>query len=132
MDEPVGARHLVGPRQQRDLAGLGHVLGIGLDEVRPGDVLARERHRLHAAATTAGGGRRRPSGLGQTGLGQVGRVGEPGGVADDHPDAGASIAPGGELLDLAVVEHGGRRPLVLGEDLGEVAAGLAGRCRARG
>ena len=52
-----------------------------------------------AAAAAASAAARRP------GLGEVGGVGEPGGVADDDPDAGAPVATGGELLDLAVVEH---------------------------
>ena len=39
-----------------------------------------------------------------------------------RPDPGAPVAPGGELLDLSVVERdGGARP-VLGEDLCEIAA----------
>ena len=71
-------------------------------------------------APRRGGGRLR-GGL-EPALGQVGGVGEAGGVADDDPDAGAAVAPGGQLLDLAVVEPGGRRPPVLDEDLGEVAA----------
>ena len=78
-----------------------------------------------AAAAAAGRGGRGLGGGGEAGLGEVGGVGEAGGVADDDPDAGAPVAAGGELLDLAVVEHGRRRPLVLGEDLGEVAAGAA-------
>jgi hypothetical protein len=54
-------------------------------------------------------------------------VGEAGGVADDDPDAGAPVAARAELLDLAVVERGRRRSLVLDEDLGELAAGAQGR-----
>ena len=42
----------------------------------------------------------------QAGLGEVGGVGEAGGLADDDPDAGAPVAAGAELLDLAVVEGG--------------------------
>ena len=129
MAEPCAAGGLVGAGQQLDLGGLGDVLGIGLDVVR------RERRRwrvsddrARAAAATA----RRPRPplrprRARPGLGQVGGVGEAGGVADDDADAGAAVAAGGELLDLAVVEQGRRRALVLGEDLGEVAAGVQGR-----
>ena len=50
-------------------------------------------------------------------------MGEPGGLTDHHPDAGAAVATRGQLLDPAVVEPGRRTAPVLGEDLGEVAAG---------
>ena len=53
---------------------------------------------------------------------QVARVGEPGGLAGDDPDAGAAIPTAGDLLDPPVVEARRRRALVLGVDLGEVAA----------
>ena len=70
------------------------------------------------------GGRRSSLGSGpQPGLAEVGRVGEAGGVALDDADAGATVATTGDLLDPAVVERGHRRPLVLDEHLGELAAG---------
>ena len=59
----------------------------------------------------------------QAGLGEVGGVGEAGGLARDDPDAGAAVAAAGHLLDPAVVEPGRRRPLVLGVHLGELGAG---------
>ena len=49
------------------------------------------------------------------------------GLAGHHPDAGAAVPAGAELFDLAVVEPARRRPLVLHEDLGEVATGVQGR-----
>ena len=54
-------------------------------------------------------------------LGQVGRVGEPGGLAGDDPDARSPLAPRRQLLDPAVVQQGRRVGPVLGEDLGELA-----------
>src|SRR3712207_1452544 len=54
-------------------------------------------------------------------FGEVGGVGEAGGLADDDPDARAAIAARRELLDPAVVEGGGRAAAVLDEHLGEVA-----------
>src|SRR5690606_1986461 len=73
-----------------------------------------------------GGGGRGLGGLEETGRGQVGRVGEAGGVAHDHPDPGAPIPAGGEVLDLAVVEHGVGGGSVLHEDLGQVTPGAQG------
>ena len=54
-------------------------------------------------------------------LGQVGGVGVAGGLAHDDPDPGAAVASRRQLLDPAVVEHGGGRLAVLDEHLGEVA-----------
>jgi len=51
-------------------------------------------------------------------------VGEAGGLAFDHADAGAPGTAGGELFDAAVIEDGAGGHGVLGEDLGHVAAGL--------
>ena len=45
------------------------------------------------------------------------------GVADDNPDAGASVAPAGQFLDPTIVEHRRRGALVLDEHFGEFAAG---------
>jgi hypothetical protein len=53
-------------------------------------------------------------------------MGEAGGVAHDHPDAGAAITAGAEVLHLAVVEDGVGAGLVLYEDLGELPAGTEG------
>jgi hypothetical protein len=50
-------------------------------------------------------------------------VGEPGRLAGDDPDAGATVAPARHLFDAAVVEASRCGPLVLGIDLGEVPAG---------
>ena len=83
----------------------------------------------HLADAAAPGPGRRGRGLGggaQALLGQVGGVGEAGGLAHHDPDAGAPVAARGQLLDPAVVEQGRRGPLVLDEDLGEVAAGAEG------
>lgn len=67
-----------------------------------------------------------PGGGQQARLGEVGGVGEPGGLAGDDADARAAVATGGELLDLAVVETDAGAAPVGGEDLGEVSAG--GEC----
>ncbi len=55
----------------------------------------------------------------QSALAQIGGVGEARGLPGDHPDAGPPLAPRGQLLDPAVVEHGRRSRPVLGEHLGE-------------
>ena len=57
----------------------------------------------------------------QPGLGQVGRVGKPRGLAVDDPDTGAPVATGGEFFDATVIERGARGDGVLGEDLRHVA-----------
>ena len=84
------------------------------------------RVSAHDAGTAAALARRGSGGLGrreQPGLAQVGRVGVARGLALDHPDAGAAVPAGGDLLDLAVVQVGRRRPLVLDVDLREVGTG---------
>src|ERR1039458_3488505 len=53
-------------------------------------------------------------------LGQVGSVGEAGGLPGNHPDAGPPLPPRRELLHPSVVEQGGRGRPVLGEHLGEL------------
>ena len=101
--------------------------GSIVDVVRPARRRAGEVDGAVAATAAARRGRGRLGGRPQAGLGQVGGVREPGGLADDDPDAGAAVAPGAELLDLAVVEQGRRGPLVLDEHLGELAPGPHGR-----
>ena len=54
-------------------------------------------------------------------------MGEPGRLADHHPDARPPLSARGELLDPPVVEHGPRGLAVLGEHLGHVAAPGQGR-----
>ena len=49
-------------------------------------------------------------------------MGEAGRLAGDDADAGAAVAAARDLLDAPVVEPGRRRALVLGVDLGELAA----------
>ena len=71
--------------------------------------------RAAAAAASAAASRPR--------LGQVAGVGEAGRLAGDDADAGAAVAPARHLLDAPVVEPRRRRSLVLGVDLGELAAG---------
>ena len=78
-----------------------------------------------AAAAAASAAARRP------GLAQVAGVGETGRLADDHPDAGAPVAARRQVLDPAVVEAGGRAAPVLGEHLGELAAGAQGDAQDR-
>ncbi len=76
----------------------------------------------HAVAALAGHGGSRSGRRQESGLTQVGRVGEARRLAVHHPDPGPARAARGELLDPAVVEHGARRHGILGEDLGHVAA----------
>ena len=72
---------------------------------------------LRAAAAAASAAAVRPR------LGEVAGVGVAGRFAGQHAHAGAAVAAAVDLLDAAVVEAGRRRTLVLGVDLGEVAAG---------
>ena len=75
-----------------------------------------------AAATAA---RRAGRGLGrvqQSVRREVGGVREAGRVAAHDAEPGAAVAAGDELLDPAVVETSARRPPILDEHLGEVAA----------
>jgi hypothetical protein len=48
-------------------------------------------------------------------------VSKAGGIADDDPNSGPAIAPGGHLFDLAIVEDGRRTPTVLDKHLGELS-----------
>ena len=109
--------------QQRDLLGLRHLVGVALDRADPMLGLTGERDDVLAAGALAGGRGGSLGGGPQPGLAEVGRVGEPGGVALDDPDAGATVAAAGDLFDPTVVEPGHRRALVLDEHLGELAAG---------
>ena len=97
--------------------------GLHLGRAGVVDLGRGQRHHPCAAAAIPGRGRRGRGRRREPGRRQVGGVREPGGLADDDPDAGAAVAPGRQLLDPAVVEEGRRRALVLGEDLGEVAPG---------
>jgi hypothetical protein len=89
-------------------------------------VLAGERHLADPAPAGSGRGGCRLRGGAQPVVGEVGGVGEAGGLADHHPDARPAVAPRRQLLDAAVVEHRRRRSFVFHEDLGEVAAGAQG------
>ena len=77
------------------------------------------------AATTLTRARRRGrlGGCEQAALGQVARVREAGRLAGDDADPGAAVVPARHLFDAPVVEPRRRRSLVLGVDLGELAAG---------
>src|SRR5262249_36894826 len=114
---------LVDAAQDLDLGRLGHAVGQHGDVVDAGRRGAGEGDRVGAAVALARRGRGGLGGRPQSGFAEVGGVGEAGGLALDDADAGTAVAPGGQLLDLAVVEAGGGAPLVLGVDLGELAAG---------
>ena len=111
---------LVDAPEQLDLRSLRHLVGVSLDRVHLGAGASRERHRAHSAPTLTGCGCSLFGGRHETGLAEIGRVGEPRGVTLDDADAGAPVAAAGDLFDAAVVERHGRGPLVLGEHLGEV------------
>ena len=119
-----GAGGVVDPPQQLDLVRLGDLVG---DSARRCCIRlpfgAREGHGAGPAATLAGGRRGGLGGGAQPALGEVAGVGEAGGLAGDDADAGAPVAAARHLLDAPVVEPGRRRALVLGVDLGELAAG---------
>ena len=80
------------PLQQLDLGGLGDVVGAALDVLTGARGCGRERHGAAAAAALAGGGGRGLGGGEQSGLAEVGGVGEAGRLALDDPDAGAPVA----------------------------------------
>jgi hypothetical protein len=76
-----------------------------------------------ATASAARGGGRRVGGGHQAPFAEIGRVREAGRLAGDDADARTAVPAAGHLFDPPVVEAGGRRPLVLGVDLGEVGTG---------
>ena len=84
-------------------------------------------HGAHAATALSGRSGCRPSGCEQAGLAEVRGVGEPGGLAVDHPDTRTPRAPRGQFFDSAVVEGAPRGRRVLGEDFGHLPALLEGR-----
>jgi hypothetical protein len=113
---------VVGPLQDLGLAGLRNRFRQHADLVGRRHRLALQRRDVGGALRTPGrGGGSLGRGL-QARLAQVGGVGEAGGVAPHHADAGAPLAPGDELLDLGVVEARRRAPTVFGEHLREIAA----------
>ena len=120
----MGTSDVVGPGEQLDLAGLRNVAGHHHHDV--GTIGGRPRQvdgtPTRAAATSRGG--RDLGGRDEARFGQIGSVGEAGGLADDDPDAGATVTTRRQFLDLSVVQDRTRRPLVLGEHLGEVGPAL--------
>ena len=109
------------------LAALPTVSGGIADRADPVRGLAGQRDDPGPAAALAGGRRGRLRRRQQPGLAQVGGVRVAGRLALHDPDAGAPVAPGRHLLDLAVVQVGRRRALVLDVYLGEVRAGPQAR-----
>ena len=102
-----GPGDLVGTGEQLDLAGLGDLDRRDLDLVPTGALLPGEGDGAHAASTAASSCRRRLGRGDESCFGEVGGVGEPGGVAHDDSDAGTTITTGGELLHPAVIEQRG-------------------------
>jgi hypothetical protein len=85
--------------------------------------LFREGNAARWAIAAIPGDRRRSLSRGQqSGLGQIGGMGESCRLTDDDPDPGPAVAPGGELLDLSVVERDAAARPVFREDLCEIAA----------
>ena len=85
----------------------------------------------HAAPAGAGRGRRRLGRLGQAGLARGRRCGRSRWCRRRSPGCRRPRSrPERQVLDLAVVEDGVRAGLVLDEDLGQLAARCAARCRA--
>ncbi len=120
---PAGACRLVGLDEELDLAGLGDVLG----ELATSFLVTRRRcssATTRAAPALAGDGGGGLGGGEQTAFGQVGGVGVARRLPHDHPDAAPAVAARRELLDPAVVEHGGGGLAVLDEHLGELSAAL--------
>ena len=126
----AGARGVVGLDEELDLAGLGDLLGEQHHVVSPHRLALLERHDPPAAPLPGdrGGGFGRGQ---QTALGQVRGVGVAGGLPHHDPDPCTAVATRRQLLDPAVVEHGGGRVAVLDEHLGEVPASAERRARAR-
>jgi hypothetical protein len=92
-DGPTGGPgRLVGLEQQLGLAQLGHVLGEDLHFVALGVVPPGEGHLPHALASAPGRSRCRIGCGPEALLGEIGGVGEAGGLAPHHPDAGAPVA----------------------------------------
>ena len=118
---------LVGPQEELDLGRLAD--GVGRDR-HVADAVRRlpgERHDPRSSPALAGRRRGRFRRRQEAGLAEVGRVRVAGRLALDDPDACAPVAPGGHLLDLAVVQVGRRRALVLHVHLGELGSGAQAR-----
>ena len=133
MAEPSAARGRVGPLEQLDLASpWRRPRGRSATSLGAGASCRARATSAHAAAAREPRPPAASAAAAQAGLGQVGGVGEAGGVADDDPDAGAAVAPGAELLDLAVVERRRRRRgLSSTKTSAKSPPGLQARCRAR-
>ena len=126
----LGSSGFVGEGEQADLGRFGDVLGRDSYRGRTFDIDRRDGDDLRPATATASRG---GSGLGggrQPRLGEVGGVSETRGIADDNPDAGASVAPAGQFLDPTIVEYRRRGALVLDEHFGEFTTGS--HCGGRG
>jgi hypothetical protein len=123
-DAAVGrAGRVVHALQHCHLVGLADLVGVSGDGVDHALGAAGERDGAGTAAALTGCCRCGLGGGTQAGLAEVRGVGEPGGVAADDPDAGASIAAAGDLLHPTVVERHGCGPLVLGVHLCKLGAG---------
>ena len=148
----VLGEHTIGVGDQDAATGVA-VAGRDLGDARPGPgglVGEGEKPTLVALATSSGGirtgaerstligetattfapatatARRGGSSLGggrQPRLGEVGGVSEARGIADDNPDASASVAPAGQFLDPTIVEYRRRGALVLDEHFGKFTTG---------
>ncbi len=91
----LGPSGLVGEGEQADLGRFSDVLGRDSNRGRTFDIDRRDGDDLRPTPATASRGGSSLGGGRQPRLGEVGGVSETRGVADDNPDAGASITPTG-------------------------------------
>ncbi len=113
----------VGACEQFDLGRLGDRLGKHCGLARPRRGRPGQIDDLGPAAAAACCGRCRFGRAPESALGEIRRVGEPGGVAGNHPDARTTAPPRTQLFDLAVVVDGRCIGSIFDEDLGELTAG---------
>ena len=99
-------RCFVGQCEQANLGCLGHLLRWDTNRGTSWHVDRGDVDFTDTASATTSSSSSSTSRAGQTFFGEIGRVSEPGGVTDNHPDASATVTPTGELLDPTIVEHG--------------------------
>ena len=123
---------LVDPSQQRHLGRLADGGRIDVDRTHHATRTLGQSDCSRRTATLPGRlGSHRGRG-GESGRREIGGVGETGGLAVDHPDAGTRTAASGQFLDAAVVESDAHPAPVGGVDLGELGPGAQGHSERAG